>query len=163
MIEGELYKEGVYSPLLRCISRDKDQELKREIHSSICGSHISPRALLGKNISSRLLLAKHHLSLRSLKWVYKVKRDEMGVLVEYFSKWIEAKELATITSATIQKFLWKNIICLFGVLNSITIDNGTQFDSEAFRAFHGCRCFGSDRTPGVSPQGVLGVGQCRRL
>jgi hypothetical protein len=26
-----------------------------------------------------------------------------------------------------------------------------------------CRCFGSDRTPGVAPQGVLGVGQCRRL
>jgi hypothetical protein len=26
-----------------------------------------------------------------------------------------------------------------------------------------CRCFGSDRTPGVAPQGVLGVGRCRRL
>jgi hypothetical protein len=26
-----------------------------------------------------------------------------------------------------------------------------------------CRCFGSDRTPGVAPRGVLGVGRCRRL
>jgi hypothetical protein len=26
-----------------------------------------------------------------------------------------------------------------------------------------CRCFGSDRTPGVAPQGVLGVGRYRRL
>jgi hypothetical protein len=26
-----------------------------------------------------------------------------------------------------------------------------------------CRCFGSDRTPGVAPQGVLGVGRCHRL
>jgi transposase InsO family protein len=26
--------------------------------------------------------------------------------VEYFSKWIEAKPLATITSATVQKFFW---------------------------------------------------------
>jgi hypothetical protein len=26
-----------------------------------------------------------------------------------------------------------------------------------------CRCFGSDRTPGVAPLGVLGVGRCRRL
>jgi hypothetical protein len=25
------------------------------------------------------------------------------------------------------------------------------------------QCFGSDRTPGVAPQGVLGVGRCRRL
>jgi hypothetical protein len=27
----------------------------------------------------------------------------------------------------------------------------------------GCRCFGSNRTPGVAPQGVLGVGRCRQL
>jgi hypothetical protein len=26
-----------------------------------------------------------------------------------------------------------------------------------------CRCFGSDRTPGIAPQEVLGVGRCRRL
>jgi hypothetical protein len=26
-----------------------------------------------------------------------------------------------------------------------------------------CRCFGSDRTPWVAPQGVLGVGRCRQL
>jgi hypothetical protein len=26
-----------------------------------------------------------------------------------------------------------------------------------------CRCFRFDRTPGVAPQGVLGVGRCRRL
>jgi transposase InsO family protein len=57
------------------------------------------------------------------------------VAVEYFSKWIEAKDLAIITSVTIQKFLWQNIICCFGVPRSITVDNGTQFDSEASRTF----------------------------
>jgi hypothetical protein len=55
--------------------------------------------------------------------------------MKYFSKWIKAKALATITSATIQKFFWQNIICRFGVSRSITIDNGTQFDAEAFRTF----------------------------
>jgi ribonuclease HI len=57
------------------------------------------------------------------------------VAVEYFSKWIEAKPLATITSTTIQKFFWQNIVCRFGVPKAITVDNGTQFDSEAFREF----------------------------
>jgi hypothetical protein len=57
------------------------------------------------------------------------------VAVEYFSKWIKAKALATITSATIQKFFYQSIICRFGVQRSITIDNATQFDSEAFRTF----------------------------
>jgi IS30 family transposase len=53
--------------------------------------------------------------------------------VEYLLKWIEAKPLATITSATIQKFFWQNIICRFGVPKAITVDNGAQFDFEAFK------------------------------
>jgi hypothetical protein len=57
------------------------------------------------------------------------------VAVEYFSKWIEAKPLATITSATVQKFFWQNIGCRFGVPKAITIDNGTQFDAETFKDF----------------------------
>jgi hypothetical protein len=55
------------------------------------------------------------------------------VAVEYFFKWIKAKPLATITSATVQKFFWQNIVCRFGVPKAITIDNGTQFDAETFK------------------------------
>ena len=33
------------------------------------------------------------------------------VAVDYFTKWIEAEPLATITSNNIQKFVWKSIIC----------------------------------------------------
>jgi hypothetical protein len=55
------------------------------------------------------------------------------VAVEYFSKWIEAKPLATITSATVQKFFWQNIVCRFGVRKAITVDNGTQFDAKTFK------------------------------
>jgi hypothetical protein len=57
------------------------------------------------------------------------------VAVEYFSKWIEAKPLATITSATIQKYFWQNIVCRFSVPKAITVDNRTQFDAETFKAF----------------------------
>jgi transposase InsO family protein len=58
------------------------------------------------------------------------------VAVEYFSKWIKAKPLATITSATVQKFFWQNIICRFGVPKAIIVDNGAQFDSKAFKTFY---------------------------
>jgi hypothetical protein len=57
------------------------------------------------------------------------------VAVEYFSKWIEAKPLTTITSVTVQKFFWQNIVCRFGVPKAITVDNGTQFDAETFKDF----------------------------
>jgi transposase InsO family protein len=43
------------------------------------------------------------------------------------------KPLATITSATVQKFFWQNIVCRFGVPRAITLDNGTQFDAETFK------------------------------
>jgi transposase InsO family protein len=57
------------------------------------------------------------------------------VAVEYFSKWIEAKLLATITLATVQKFFWQNIVCRFDVPKAITVDNGTQFDAQTFKTF----------------------------
>jgi hypothetical protein len=45
------------------------------------------------------------------------------------------KPLATITSATIQKFFWQNIVCRFGVPKATTVDNGTQFDAGTFKTF----------------------------
>jgi hypothetical protein len=55
------------------------------------------------------------------------------VAVEYFSKWIKAKPLATITSVTVQKFFWQNIVCRFSVPKAITINNRTQYDAETFK------------------------------
>jgi hypothetical protein len=57
------------------------------------------------------------------------------VAIEYFSKWIKAKPLATITSTTVQKIYWQNIICRFEVPKAIIVDNGAQFDSVAFKTF----------------------------
>jgi hypothetical protein len=48
IIEGELYKHGVCSPLLKCLSRTEGIELMKEIHAGLCGSHIGSRPLLGK-------------------------------------------------------------------------------------------------------------------
>jgi hypothetical protein len=48
IIEGELYKHGVYSPLLKCLSRAEGIELMKAIHTRLCGSHIGSRPLLGK-------------------------------------------------------------------------------------------------------------------
>jgi transposase InsO family protein len=57
------------------------------------------------------------------------------VTVEYFTKWIEARAISTITSKAAQKFFWQNIVCRFGVPSELTVDNGKQFDSQDFRDF----------------------------
>jgi ribonuclease HI len=57
------------------------------------------------------------------------------VAVEYFTKWIEARAVSTITSKTAQKIFWQNIINRFGVPSELTVDNGKQFDSHDFRDF----------------------------
>jgi hypothetical protein len=57
------------------------------------------------------------------------------VAVEYFTKWIEARAVSTITSKTAQKFFWQNIGCRFGVPSELTVDNDKQFDNQEFREF----------------------------
>jgi hypothetical protein len=37
------------------------------------------------------------------------------VAVKYFTKWVEAKPVTNVSSATIQKKIWQNIICRYGV------------------------------------------------
>jgi ribonuclease HI len=65
------------------------------------------------------------------------------VAVEYFTKWIEARAVSTITSKTAQKFFWQNIVCRFGVPSEHTVDNGKQFDNQDFRDF----CFSISTKP----------------
>jgi ribonuclease HI len=48
IIEGELYKHGVCSPLLKCLSRAEGLELMKETCAGLCGAHIGSRPLLGK-------------------------------------------------------------------------------------------------------------------
>ena len=57
------------------------------------------------------------------------------VAIDYFTKWVEAEALATITEARIRSFVWKNIICRFRIPLTIISDNGRQFNSQGFRDF----------------------------
>jgi hypothetical protein len=161
IIEGELYKQGVCSPLLKCFSKAKGLELMKEIHAGLCGAHIGSRPLLGKVFRQEFYWPKAASDAADLvqkcESCQKCARDKkqpssltqliqptwplqwwgldlLGPLppvqgnlkyvvaaVEYVLKWIEAKPLATITSATVQKFFWQNIFCRFGVSKDIQL------------------------------------------
>jgi len=57
------------------------------------------------------------------------------VIVDYFTKWIEAEPLQRITSQQIKSFVWKNI-CRFGLPYAIAIDNGKQFTDRKLKEFY---------------------------
>ena len=44
--------------------------------------------------------------------------------IDYFTKWVEVKALATITEKNIRNFVWRNIICRYGIPRVIVSDNG---------------------------------------
>ena len=57
------------------------------------------------------------------------------VATNYFSKWIEADAFSSIKDRDVTRFIWKNIVCRFGIPRSIVSDKGPQFDSRVYRDF----------------------------
>ncbi|GJZ77257.1 reverse transcriptase domain-containing protein [Tanacetum coccineum] len=55
------------------------------------------------------------------------------VAIDYFTKSIEAKPVATITGSQIKKFVWDNIVYRFGLPGEIISDNGKQFQDNQFK------------------------------
>ena len=51
----------------------------------------------------------------------------------YFSKWIEVEAFSSIKDKDVTQFIWKNIVCRFGIPRSIVSDNGPQFDSRVYQ------------------------------
>ena len=46
------------------------------------------------------------------------------VAIDYFNKWIEAEAFSSIKDRDVTQFIWKNIVCRFGIPRSIMSDNG---------------------------------------
>ncbi|XP_066160631.1 uncharacterized protein [Oryza sativa Japonica Group] len=173
MVSGQLYRSGVFQPLLHCISFAEGEEMAKEIHQGLCGAHQVARTVASKVFRQGVYWptvlkvyveqikkcesCQHHgrsqaapqYDLQPIAPIWPFARwglDIIGpfpvarngykftiVAVEYFSRWIEAEPLGAITSAAVQKFVWKNIVCRFRVPKEFITDNGKQFDSDKFR------------------------------
>jgi hypothetical protein len=72
IIEGELYKHGVCSPLLKCLSRTEGVELMKEIHAGLCGGLCLER-FLDKDFIGRRQLRMQQILLKNAKIVKNVQ------------------------------------------------------------------------------------------
>jgi ribonuclease HI len=59
----------------------------------------------------------------------------VAVAVEYFTKWVEAEPLAIISEPKLRSFVWKSVVCRFGIPKVLITDNGRQFDNSQFKNF----------------------------
>nr|GEW06768.1 reverse transcriptase domain-containing protein [Tanacetum cinerariifolium] len=75
------------------------------------------------------------------------------VAMDYFTKWMEAKAVATITGGQVKKFVWDNIVCRFGIPGEIISDNGKQFSDNPFKD-----CGKGEPKPGGGIKSCLGEG-----
>ena len=67
------------------------------------------------------------IALRQLKFLI--------VGIDYFTKWVKAEALATITEKNVKSFVWRNIVYRYRIPRVLVSDNGKQFDNDSFRDF----------------------------
>jgi hypothetical protein len=126
---GKVFRQGFYWPK----AASDAAELKQKCENcQRCARDQKQPSSLAQLIQPTWPLQRWGLDLLGPLPLAQGNLKYVVVAVEYFSKWIEAKPLATITSATVYKFFWQNIVCRFGVPKAITIDNGTGIMKSIF-------------------------------
>ncbi|XP_071740325.1 uncharacterized protein [Rutidosis leptorrhynchoides] len=113
--DNVLYKKSFLGLLLRCVGPQEAETVIREVHEGTCGMHSQFRTVVGK--------------------IMRMDGRHLVVAVDFFTKWVEAKPLRSITRKQIVNFVWEEIVCHFGVPNKIISDNGKQFAHDLFRAW----------------------------
>nr|GEU58194.1 protein NYNRIN-like [Tanacetum cinerariifolium] len=107
----------------------------REIHKGSCSMHAGPRSVMEKALRSGYYWPTMHAGIDIAGSFPEGPAKVKFLIVEldYFTKWIEAKPVATITGAHIKKFVWDNIVCRFGLPGEIISDNEKQFRDNPFK------------------------------
>ncbi|KAL2232610.1 UNVERIFIED_CONTAM: Gag-Pol polyprotein [Sesamum indicum] len=148
LVNEQLYKRTVEGPLLKCLDPERAEYVMREIHEGSCGNHYGGRSLAQKVIrqgyfwptlvkDTKELVKRCEACQRFAAQIHTpatqmepVKKKFIIVAVEHFSKWVEVEAVAKVTEGNMIEFIWKNIICRFGVPRILISDNGTQFQGK---------------------------------
>ncbi|XP_047181369.1 uncharacterized protein LOC124847835 [Vigna umbellata] len=102
IISGDLYRRGFSTPLLKCLSEREAQYMLDELHNGVCDFHTGRKTLKD----------------RAIKWGKDIvgpfppgraQKKFLLVAIDYFTKWVEAEALVTITTQQVQKFVLKLI------------------------------------------------------
>ncbi|XP_072058281.1 uncharacterized protein [Arachis hypogaea] len=133
VIQGQLFKKGLNQPLLKCLRPDQTDYVLREVHEGCCGHHIGGKALARKLIQAGYYWPSMMADSKEFWGVDLLGPFPVGpgqvkyliVAIDYYTKWIEAESLASISSSNCKKFMWRHVITQFGIPEVVISDNGT--------------------------------------
>ncbi|GJY24807.1 reverse transcriptase domain-containing protein [Tanacetum coccineum] len=128
VVNGTLYKKSFLGPWLRCTETNKRMQW---LPSPSPHSKKSATELNSHPVSVAILQMRDRHS-RTLPGRSR-QSQVLIVAIDYFTKWIEAKPVATITGNQVKKFVWDNIVYRFGQPGEIVSDNGKQFLDNPFK------------------------------
>ncbi|GJR42172.1 reverse transcriptase domain-containing protein [Tanacetum coccineum] len=120
LLEGILYKQLFLKPWLRIAIGSSQGHATR-----ILLANNAPGRTRNDTYMQRLSTGPFLEGSGKVKFVI--------VAMDYFTKLIEAKAVATITGNQVKKFVWDNIVCRFGLPREIISDNGKQFSDNPFK------------------------------
>nr|GEU72161.1 hypothetical protein [Tanacetum cinerariifolium] len=140
LLEGVLYRRSFLKPWLRCVGPLQADYVIREIHEGSCSMHAGPRSVVAKAMRLGYYWPTMHRDARDLIrtcnacQVHRQRKIKfLIVAMDYFTTWIEAKAVATITGSQVKKFVWDNIVCRFGLPGEIVLDNHKQLSDNPFK------------------------------
>nr|GEY77686.1 hypothetical protein [Tanacetum cinerariifolium] len=127
VVNETLYKKYFLGPWLRCVGPLQTNYVLKEVHEGSCSMHAGILSVVAKSLRTGYYWPTMHKDARILIRACPGKVKFLIVVMDYFTKWIEAKLVATITGNQIKKFVWDNVVCRFGLPGEIISDNGKQF------------------------------------
>ncbi|XP_077251879.1 uncharacterized protein LOC143891125 [Tasmannia lanceolata] len=127
----ELYRRSFDGIQLLCIDEDQAAELIEQTHEGVYANliHVPPSQL-------HSLTSPWPFSVWGIDIIGKISpksssgHEYILVAIDYSTKWIEAASYASLTSASVAKFIKVNIICRYGVPPELISDNGSHFKKE---------------------------------
>ncbi|XP_075101683.1 uncharacterized protein LOC142177117 [Nicotiana tabacum] len=172
-LNGEiLYRRTPEFGLLRCVDATEATRLLEEIHAGTCGSHMNGFTLSEKILragyfwmtmeSDNICYVQKYNQCQLHGDFIRVPPNELNVdvigpieqaapsrhlfilvAIDYFTKWVEAPTYKAVTKKVVADFVRNNIVCRFGILESIITDDAANLNSylmrkvcEKFRIVH---------------------------
>ncbi|XP_075105025.1 LOW QUALITY PROTEIN: uncharacterized protein LOC107765109 [Nicotiana tabacum] len=137
---GILYKRTPDLGLLRCIDAKQASTIMAEVHSGVCGPHMSGYVLTRKilraatyNIDALAFVAWGMDVIGPIEPAASNGHRFILVAIDYFTKWVEDVTFKSVTKKVVVDFVHSNIICRFGIPKVIITDNAVNLNSHLMK------------------------------